>query len=291
MTIFQYFKYHSIKPYTDPNVKAAYYGAKINGKGTHFVNYYKRNGYIVGRVNVYCEKEVVINENDYSSYEHGIWDHEGLTLGCISAFYDRFLISRLSSVVKKCLFGKELNQYALEYLESFWTTYLGQNKMFLFQTLDGHEPTGEVIGYFDDHFYHFLNNFYKNGYFKDTAIILFSDHGQHLNGPFYLLDSQDFYSERALPLLFLIIPNDNRLYKDGLYYKIKANQQIFVTPYDIYNTLLHIAFGENTHEYKQNSTQYGSSLLTKINYKQRYCDSPFLDFQINLFNCRCNKKK
>ena len=89
----------------------------------------------------------------------------------------------------------------------------------------------------------------------------------------------------------MIIPNDNRLYKDGLYYKIKANQQIFVTPYDIYNTLLHIAFGENTHEYKQNSTQYGSSLLTKINYKQRYCDSPFLDFQINLFNCRCNKKK
>ena len=163
------------------------------------------------------------------------------------------MIYRLSSVVKKCLFGKELNQYALEYLES----YLGQNKMFLFQTLVGHEPTGELIGYFDDNFYHFLNNFYTNGYFKDTAILLFSDHGQHLSGPFYLLDSQDFHSERSLPLLFLIIPNDNRLYKDGLYHKIKANQQIFVTPYDIYNTLLNIVFGDNTQEYKQNSIQIG----------------------------------
>jgi hypothetical protein len=38
MTIFQYFQYHSIATYTDPNIKAAYYGAKIDGKGTHFVN-------------------------------------------------------------------------------------------------------------------------------------------------------------------------------------------------------------------------------------------------------------
>ena len=288
MTIFQYFKYHSINTYTDPNVKAAYYGAKIDGKGTHFVNYYKRNGYIVGRVNVYCEKEIISNENNY--YEHGTWDHEGLSLGCISAFYDRFLITKMSSLVKKCLFGKQLNQYALEYLESFWITYLGQNKMFLFQSLDGHEPTGEVIGYFDDNFYHFLNAFYENGYFKDTAIILFSDHGQHLNGPFYLLDSQDFYSERSLPLLFLIIPNDNRLYKDGLYDKIIANQQVFITPYDIYNTLLSIVFGDNTQEYRQNSIQYGDSLFTKINYKKRYCDSPFFDFQINLSICRCKKR-
>ena len=40
MTIFQYFKYHSIGTNTDPNIKAAYYGAKRNGKGTHFVNYH-----------------------------------------------------------------------------------------------------------------------------------------------------------------------------------------------------------------------------------------------------------
>jgi hypothetical protein len=288
MTVFQYFKYHSIRAYTEPNIKASYYGAKIDGKGTHFVNYYKKKGYIVGRVNAYCGKEVIFNKNNYSFYEHGIWDYEGLSLGCISAFYDRFLVTRLTSLIKKCLFGKELNQYALEYLESFWTTYLGQNKMFLYQTLDSHEPTGEVIGYFDDNFYNFLNKFYKSGYFKDCALILFSDHGQHLNGPFYLFDSQDFHSEMALPLLFLIIPNDNRLYEEGLYDKIRVNQQIFITPYDIYNTLLHIAFGDNYKDYRQYATQYGSSLLMKMNYKKRYCHSPFLGLKIK--NCKCERK-
>jgi hypothetical protein len=251
--------------------------------------YYKKKGYIVGRVNAFCEKEVIFNKNNNSFYEHGIWDHEGLSLGCISTFYDKFLITRLTSVIKKCLFGKELNQYALEYLESFWTTYLEQNKMFLYQTLDSHEPTGEVIGYFDNSFYHFLNKFYKNGYFKDTAIILFSDHGQHINGPFYLFDSQDFHSELTLPLLLLIIPNYNKLYKDGLYDKIFSNQQIFITSYDIYNTLLHIAFGDICPEYKQYSIQYGSSLLMKMNYKRRYCGSPLFDFKYNV--CKCEIKK
>lgn len=291
MTIFQYFKYHSLRAYTDPNVKATYYGSKMNGKGIHFVNYYRNNGYIVGRVNAFCEKEIIFDKNNYSSFNHGIWDHEGLSLGCITAFYDRFLTSRLSSVARKCLFGKELNQYALDYLESFWTAYLEQNKMFLFQSVDGHEPTGEYIGYFDENFYKFLNKFYANGLFKDTAIILFSDHDQHLSGPFYLLDSQDFYSERSLPILFLIIPNNDILYKDNLYEKIKGNQQIFITPYDIYNTLLHIAFGNINEEYKKYFIQYGGSLLTELNYKLRYCESPLFDFEIYLGTCRCKNQK
>ena len=291
MTIFQYFKYHSLRTYTDRNVKATYYGSKIDGKGIHFVNYYRSNGYIVGRVNAFCEKEIIFDKKNYSSFNHGMWDHEGLSLGCITAFYDRFLTSRLSSVVKKCLFGKELNQYALEYLQSFWTTYLEQNKMFLFQSVDGHEPTGELIGYFDENFFKFLNKFYINGLFKDTALILFSDHGQHLSGPFYLLDSQDFYSERSLPILFLIIPNNEKLYKNNLYEKIKGNQQIFITPYDIYNTLLHIAFGEINEEYKTYYIHYGGSLLTELNYRIRYCESPFFEFEISLGICRCKIKK
>ena len=291
MTIFQYFKYHSLRTFTDPNIKASYYGAKVDGRGIHFVNFYRSKGYIVGRVNAFCEKESVFDDKNYSSFNHGIWDHEGLSLGCITAFYDRFLIYRLSSVVKKCLFGKDLNHYALDYLESFWTTYLEQNKMFLFQSLDGHEPTGELIGYFDENFYNFLNKFYINGYFKDTAIIFFSDHGQHLTGPFYLLDSQDFYSERSLPMLFLIIPNNDKLYKDNLYEKMKINQQIFITPFDIYNTLLHIAFGEINEEYKEYSIYNGGSLLTKLNYKKRYCGSPLFDFQVNLGTCRCKINK
>ena len=129
-----------------------------------------------------------------SQFLYAFWDHEGLSLPCIKSFYNGFFVYRLSSFIKKCLFGKDMFQYALEYLESFWITYFNQHKLFLFQSIEGHEPTGQLIGYYDEIVYNFFNKFYNKGYFNDTAIILFSDHGMHLTGPLYLFDSQDFFN-------------------------------------------------------------------------------------------------
>ena len=289
--VFQFFKYQSINSFTDPNIKAAYYGAKVRGKGKHFANFFKNKGFIIGRVNTFCEKEIVFNRKNPSMLEPAIWDHEGLSLGCIKSIYGRFLISRLTCLIKKCLFGKNLNQQALEYLESFWTTYMNQYKLFLFQTLDGHEPTGELIGYFDEILYNFLNKFNKNGYFKNTAIIIFSDHGMQLNGPLYLMDSQDFNYERNLPTLFLLVPNDKKLYRNDFFEIIKSNQQTLITAYDIYNTLINLASGENKEEYKINKVSYGESLFSRLNYKKRYCESSiYEELQIPKNVCRCQKK-
>ena len=180
-----------------------------------------------------------------------------------------------------------MNEHALQYMEVFWNTYINQYKLFLFQTIDGHEPTGELIGHFDKILYKFLHKFYNKGYFKNTVLLFFSDHGQHLPGPLYLFNSQDFFIERALPTLFLLVPNDERLYKDNLYEKIKNNQQIFITAFDIYNTLIHLAFGEKSEEYKRYSSSYGNSLLSELNYRKRYCESPIYESQINKLSCSC----
>ena len=291
MTVFQFFKYNSLNTFTDPNLKAIYYGGKMKGNGTHFGIYFKENGYITGRVNSYCGKEAIMWNNKQSSFIHHIFDHEGLSLGCMKPFYDGPLHTLLGSLIKKCLFGKDLNEYALEYLESFWKAYIGQNKMFLYQTLDGHEPTGQVIGYFDNILYKYLNKFYQKGYLQKTAILIFSDHGQHLNGPLYLFNSQDFYYERSLPGLFLVLPNDEKLYKNNLYDNIKMNQQTFITGFDIYNTLVHIAFGENQQKFNKYKVKYGESLLKKINYTNRYCESEIIESQIPNYACNCKKNK
>ena len=288
MTVFQFFKYNSLNSFTDPNLKAIYYGGKLLGKGTHFGIYFKENGYITGRVNSYCGKEAIMG-NKESSFIHHIFDHEGLSLGCMKPFYDGPFHILLASLVKKCLFGKDLNEYAFEYLESFWKAYIDQNKMFLYQTLDGHEPTGQVIGYLDNILYAYLSKFYKKGYLKKTAIIIFSDHGQHLNGPLYLFNSQDFYYERTLPGLFLILPNDEKLYKNNLYENIKSNQQTFITGFDIYNTLIHLAFGENMQKVNKYKVKYGESLFKKINYTNRYCESEIFESQIPNHICNCKK--
>ena len=286
MSIFQYFKYNSINSFTAPNLVAAYYGGTIDGNGTHFGNHFKNNGYIIGRANSLCEKEVVINKGNIKKFKHCKFDHEGLSIGCIKGFYDGPFLDRISSLVKRCLFGKDLTEYSLEYLESFWNTYIDQHKMFLYQSTEGHEPTGELIGHYDDIYFHFLNKFYKNGLFKDTAIILFSDHGEHLSGPLYLFNSEDFFFERTLPILFLIIPNNEFLYKNNLYEIMKYNEQIFITPFDIYNTLIYLS-----NDNKENLISYGDSLFTKLKIEERFCDSPKYENHIKEYACNCINKK
>jgi hypothetical protein len=85
--------------------------------------------------NSYSYKEPVDNVNS-SPIIHHVFDHEGLSLGCMKPFYDGILLSFYNCLVKKCLFGKDLNEYTFEYLELFWEEYNDQNKMFLYQLLD-----------------------------------------------------------------------------------------------------------------------------------------------------------
>ena len=290
MTIFEYFKYHSLNSFTDPNLKAAYYGTKYNNTGINFANYFIKNGFIIGRGNTYCEKECVFNSNKHKLFEHSQWDHENLSLACLKIIYEGFFINKLTSLIKKCLFGKQIFEYIFEYLESFWRAYKNQNKMFLLQSLEGHEPTGEVIKYIDEIFYKFLNKFYSNGLLKDTAILIFSDHGQHLSGPLYLTKSFDFIYERLLPALFLIVPNDNKLYKNNLYEKMRNNQQTFITPFDIHDTLIHLAFGNEKKMIKKYKSNYGNSLFEKLNYRFRFCESPIYKSKFNIKICKCKKE-
>ena len=122
MTGFEFFKYHSLNSFTDPNIKATYYGPTSNKKQIHFANYFKKNGFIIGRTNTYCEKEVILNNK--KSYIHAHWDHEGLSLACINAFYNGFLISRKYSMIKKCLFGKQLSYFILNLRPYYCSTSL-----------------------------------------------------------------------------------------------------------------------------------------------------------------------
>ena len=136
-----------------------------------------------------------------------------------------------------------------------------------------------------------MQKFYNKDYFKNTSLLIFSDHGQHLNGPLYLFDSQDFKYERTLPVLFMILPNDEKLYKNNLYEKIKNNQQTLITAFDIYNTLVNLAFGVDKRKYKKYSISYGETLLNEINYKNRYCESKIFESQITHSSCNCRLKK
>ena len=283
MTIFQFLKYHSVNTFTNPNLKAAYFGATFDGNGTHFANYFKDNGYIIGRASTLCEK---INIHSSSPLNYVIWDHESISIPCIIGAYNNRMTKKLSSIIRRCLFGKDIFKHSLKYLESFWTAYLKNNKLFLFDSGDGHEPTGQTVGYLDEIFYNFLFKFHRKKWFNDTAIFVLSDHGQHLIVPLKLFHPYDIQYELTLPFLFIFLPNKQYLYKNNLYEIIKENQQVFITPFDIYDTLIHIAYGKKNITNLNLSAPLGNSLFTELNYKERFCDSNKFNSQIVVCNCK-----
>ena len=58
----------------------------------------------------------------------------------------------------------------------------------------------------------------------------------------------------------------------------------------IYNTLIHLSYGEINQDYIKNSVTHGSSLFKKINYKYRFCQSNIYEFQIEKKFCSCQAK-
>ena len=87
MTIFQILKYHSLNSFTNPNIKAAYFGSKFDGNGTHFANYFQENGFITGSTSTLYEKINVYSELTLI-YSH--CDHENVVLPCIKGIYNSF---------------------------------------------------------------------------------------------------------------------------------------------------------------------------------------------------------
>ena len=121
-------------------------------------------------------------------------------------------------------------------------------------------------------------------------MFILSDHGNHMVGPWALIRPKDYLIESTLATLFFVMPNNKKLYKDGLYDIIHENQQTFITPYDIHDTLIHLAYGTDKpdpHAY----SKHGNSLLVELNKMERYCESPKLNLEISKSDCKCKLYK
>ena len=127
----------------------------------------------------------------------------------------------------------------------------------------------------DDKIVSYLKFLESSGSLNDTVILLHSDHGLNLPGFYTLVDADDFFVEKTLPTLFLITPQ-----KLAQKYKkiLKDKENMFLTPYDIHNTFLHLA---NAPESDYN--KLGESLFKHINETGRNCDM----FNIRDPYCNC----
>jgi hypothetical protein len=279
---YQFNKYHSLGTNTHPNVAAMYFGFPMSEKrGQNIIKYFKDNGYITANIGNICSKELFAVEKKITSIYFDRYDHENIAMWCDPNYYDRrnpYPINKGEfSVIRRCLYGKEVHEYVFEYAKDFWKKYKKNRKFSRLSFIEGHEITGEVIKYLDEPLYQFLNEFIEKGYLNNTSIIIASDHGLHY-GIYVNTQSEDALIENFLPLLIFLLPNNrnNKIELEELY----INQDKFITPFDIYNTMIFIAEGNKN---SNHNSKYGNSLLDYINPKGRNC----LKYEIEEKYCKC----
>lgn len=137
-----------------------------------------------------------------------------------------------------------------------------------------HEGTGEVLKYLDEIIFNYLSSLYNDNLFKDSSILLLSDHGLALQSIYYIFKFYIF--ESKLPMLYILMNDRKNVSYQEQYFFIHENQQTFITAYDIYNTINHLLYGDN-YKYILNLTDinptpkspFGISLLEKIDPKSR----------------------
>ena len=277
---YQFMKYQTFAHWTTPNIIPMFYSSvNKERRSVNIIKYLKENGYITGNSGNLCSKESFeIEPNDYKVYNLLLdeYDHENIAMFCDPNYSSEDspypIFTGPYGILRKCLYGLDTFKYLIEFGKQFWNLYQDNKKYLRLSFQDGHEPTGQVIGYIDEHLYNYLNELYEKNLLSDTAIFLLSDHGNsYFNYVYYyIFKSDDSLIERTYGTLFIILPS-NKKNSDSIYNNIHRNQQTLVSPFDIHDTLIHIIFGNNTQYNEEIYSHKGDSLLSEFDGKSRNC--------------------
>jgi hypothetical protein len=292
---FQFFKFHGVGRYTALNMIPTYFGVyNIYYNGKYFLKDYKNAGYITGQAIDCCTREVF--DIDGGAIERMEWvnyDHENISLFCDTNYVPYNEINSLfrgaNSIRRRCLYNNNPSVYALEYMNQFFAKYKDEPKFFRVGLADGHDGTAEVIKYSDDILADFFNKFEKEGHLDDTLLIISTDHGFSLPGPYSIPQLEDWDIESVLPTLFVIAPTSMKDF-EKVKSTLKANEQKMITPFNLYNSLKAI-LGDNS---LSTSMQGDEDIFTDRFEDERDCMNffDFLNYQGSISNmiCRCSAK-
>ena len=292
---YEFMRYQAFCHWTNPNIIPMFYSSHINYKNVHIIKYLKENGYITAQSQNMCSKESFEIDPDYihmSDLEIDEYDHENIAMFCEPNYAEidnpTPVFTGPYGILRRCLAGFDSFNYMIEYGKQFWQKYKGNKKYLRLNFQDAHEFTGQVVKYLDEPLFNFLNNLYKTNDLKDTALFFISDHGNSYFNYFYyyVLKSDDSLIERGFATLFIILPNYKNNKSEELLNNINIKQQAFITPFDIHDTIMHIAYGDNLQFNNILYSKKGNSLITNFEYKTRKCENWFLYFKANE-DCIC----
>ncbi|XP_075262331.1 uncharacterized protein LOC142353975 [Convolutriloba macropyga] len=183
------------------------------------------------------------------------------------------------SMLKRCLYGRPVHEYMMDYAQSFWNVYPHVPKLFMAYISDAHEWTGELVQYMDEALVKFLRSF--QSHLSNTTIFLLSDHGNHLNGIYRLFKPDGPELEMKTPLLNII--RRKRSKRSNLI--PKANYFKLVSMYDVHKTVVDFLTGRvNKVNFRDEVLSY--NLLNERVPPNRTCEESGITYTAH---CICPK--
>lgn len=255
---FQFFKYHSHRYYTVGNFPILFYGNHRNKTNKHINLYFKKNGFVTGYAADMCYNDFTNSYHDFSSED--IFDHQYVVCD-----------PNYSGATPKlnCYYNKLYFQFILEYANQFWRKYNENQRFFILASDLPHEGSMEKLKYIDNIIYNFIYKLFNENLLKETSLFLLSDHGISIPTIYYL---NDFFNyEKVLPMLFILVNDRKNISYEKQYQYLNENQQTLITAFDIYNTILHLLYGDKyeSEDTKDIKAKKGISLFSKIDTMSR----------------------
>jgi len=272
---FEFLKYYKFKGATLNNAIPMFSGVSFepNANMVSIVKDFKNNGYITANIQDICHKELM-SINPLEKYTYVEFDHEYASPNCDPNIYTYgySFSGGENGIFRKCQYGKESFEYALEYAKKFWKVYEDNKKFMRIVNTYAHEYSGEKSKYTDKSLRDFLAYLYENNQVNDTTVFLAGDHGFALMGVYKILEANDWKAENDLPVFFLIEPDNDKLDYKHQYEQISKNQQTLITAFDIFYTLRWILYGDDYKNLPLNGNKEdGECLFKYINPKERHC--------------------
>lgn len=292
---FQFLKYHGVGKYTAFNMIPAFFGVyNIYYAGKHFLINYKQRGYITGQSLNFCGREVFdIDGGAIKRMKWASFDHEMQSFFCEGNFtpYDQPnpIMMGTNSIRRRCMYNKNTTWFSLEYMRQFFVKYANEPKFFRLGLVDAHEGTTEVVKYSDDLLVEFFDKFKRDGFLDNTLMVIHSDHGFSMPGPFSLMELEDYEHEVVLPSYFLLVPKSLK-YFDQIRDNLIHNENALITPFTAYNNILTI-LGSGDDDILFSMEDLHDVFSQKIS-DERTCKNTFYNYDYfygKEYRCRCNE--
>lgn len=240
---------------------------------------FKDNGYITGQSIDTCDnfEHQIKNKNIF-------WDHENAAISCDPNYLNKTLYNNY------CLYGNPYYSYHINYATQFWEKYKNNKKYFRLIFNTPNEKYGSLLSYLDQPLYDLFVKLNFNGLLDDTAVFFISELGGVQDN---ILNNFGKYSEKEINMkfgsFFLLLNKKNKL-SESEYKTLYNNQNIMMTPFDVFASLAHISIGNKIKEMKLflDENSKGESVFRNIEGNTRNCQF-YKDVWLDEHFCSCLK--